>query len=100
MKNGKWVLFLYEYEHTGNFQICISVPLITLCFLHSLMLLYFQAFNVDQLSELNTAQIKAIEPNIRNSLPPAKAQALVAVESEEGVQNPGSTGKSLCKKLF
>ena len=47
------------------------------------MLLYLKGFTVDQLSELNVQQVQAIQPTIRESLPPAKAQALHAIENEE-----------------
>ena len=47
------------------------------------MLLYLKAFEVDQLKEFNIQQVKAIKASTRASLPPAKAQALHAIENEE-----------------
>ena len=84
MKLLKWTCFekyIYIYFLIATY----------LAFLQIFMLLYLKAFKVDQLKEFNIQQVQAIEPSTRGSLPPAKAQALHAIENEER----GSPRKSI-----
>lgn len=57
-------------------------------------------FKVDQLKELNIQQVKAIQPSARASLPPAKAQALHAIENEERGNPRPSSGSSINSSSF